>query len=218
MCISFYTEYLWLSLKNNSFDSCTSNSLASKYWRYCWGRTSLKPSKNAWVCSSTPLDSLHSATNLDREAEIYNAHDIPGREVTRRDTTQKLGQAMLVVGGDENQWRSCTWCILPCFPQLLERSLRLVSAHGWWPRQGSPCLLRRTSPGHTPLCYYPCRQQITIIKNSKRTRKISQNRHYYKWMNMNLLIFQDIIIKILAHPSHYASAPNYRQIMFTAII
>lgn len=42
----------------------TSNSLASKYWRYCWGKTSLKPSKNAWVCSSTPLDNLHSATNL----------------------------------------------------------------------------------------------------------------------------------------------------------
>lgn len=44
----------------------TSSSLASKYWRYCCGKTSLKPSKNAWVCSSTPRDSLHSATNLPR--------------------------------------------------------------------------------------------------------------------------------------------------------
>lgn len=45
-------------------DDNTSSSLASKYCRYCWGRTSLKPSKNACVCSSTPLDSLHSATSL----------------------------------------------------------------------------------------------------------------------------------------------------------
>ena len=42
----------------------TSNSFASKYCKYCWGRISLKPSKNACVCSSTPRDNLHSATIL----------------------------------------------------------------------------------------------------------------------------------------------------------
>lgn len=47
----------------------TSNSFASKYCRYCWGRTSLKPSKKACVCSSTPLDRRHSATSLHRQTQ-----------------------------------------------------------------------------------------------------------------------------------------------------
>lgn len=45
--------------------SFTSSSFASKYCKYCCGKISLKPSKKACVCSSTPRDSLHSATSLE---------------------------------------------------------------------------------------------------------------------------------------------------------
>lgn len=53
----------------------TSSSLASKYCRYCWGRTSLNPSKNACVCSSTPLDSLHSATSLQTTMQKHKLNE-----------------------------------------------------------------------------------------------------------------------------------------------
>ena len=62
-----------------------------------------------------------------------------------------------------NRWCSSTWCIPPCFPQLLECFLRLVSARGWWPHPRSPCQLRKTSPDRTPLCYCPCRERIISI-------------------------------------------------------
>lgn len=80
----------------------TSNSLASKYWRYCWGRTSLKPSKNAWVCSSTPLESLHSATNLC--TKIWGSNIITLKQ--SEDELLKLGKITCV-------WAECylwtTW-------------------------------------------------------------------------------------------------------------
>ncbi len=57
--------------------SLTSSSLASKYCRYCCGRTSLNPSKKAWVCSSTPRDRRHSATSLNTHTtDIYNQHTL----------------------------------------------------------------------------------------------------------------------------------------------
>lgn len=67
-----FTNHPVPPVENRSTSFSTSNSLASKYWRYCWGKTSLKPSKNAWVCSSTPLDSLHSATNLQKHQDELN--------------------------------------------------------------------------------------------------------------------------------------------------
>ena len=44
--------------------SLTSNSLSSKYCSHCRGTTSLKPSKNALFCSSTPRVKRHCVIKL----------------------------------------------------------------------------------------------------------------------------------------------------------
>lgn len=67
------------------------------------------------------------------------------------------------VKSSSRAWCSSTWCIPPCLSQLLGCSLHLVSAHEWWPHPGSPCPLRRTSPDHTPRCYYPCTAESSLL-------------------------------------------------------
>lgn len=42
----------------------TSSSLSSKYWSHCRGTTSLKPSRKAFDCSSTPLENLQLVIKL----------------------------------------------------------------------------------------------------------------------------------------------------------
>lgn len=77
-------------------------------------------------------------------------------------------------------WWWKTWCIPPYFPQSLGCSLHLASARGWWPPPGSPCRLRRTSPDHTLLCYYPCRpDSLTITRSVKQQcwRTIREHMH-----------------------------------------
>ena len=55
-----------------TFSSCiphsiSSNSLSSKNWSQWRGTTSLNPSRNALVCSCTPLFRRHWRTNLRQE-------------------------------------------------------------------------------------------------------------------------------------------------------
>lgn len=132
--------------------SHTSSSLASKYCRYCWGRTSLKPSKKACVCSSTPLDSLHSATSLQGEThtQTLKLHPIKLKKKTTRHNLMREFWKWLIVFFDKP-----TWCTPPCSPQWLGCLLLLVSAHGWRFPPGSLCQRRRTSPDNTPQCRYP---------------------------------------------------------------
>ncbi|CAB1340796.1 unnamed protein product [Coregonus sp. 'balchen'] len=78
--------------------SITSSSFSSKYWSHCRGTTSLKPSRKALVCPSTPRENRHSAINLRSLPSGFRSCDVifPRISMSTEKYISKLHSSMLL--------------------------------------------------------------------------------------------------------------------------
>ena len=134
-------------------DHLTSSSRSSKYCNHCNGRTSLKPSRNAFICSSTPRLKTHCVIKLiTTQTVVFTQNNIITHELSHWIcasplVTCQLSQISIIYTAKQYRRRNAlgnittssnietimqqklTWDILPCFHQWQVSELHLVSAH-----------------------------------------------------------------------------------------